>query len=110
MYRLKSEFVKSGTYTSPVFDTGTKTRWELRSACSAAVKMAAKEYGVEENTVRDIWIRRLGLERKTEGFLDLVLAWLNGDASGLTQVLKSHTHESLHALIDDFFREKKFCH
>lgn len=89
--------------------SGTKTRWELRIACSAAVKMAAKEHGVEENTVRDIWIRRLGLPKKTEGFFDLVLTWLNGDASGLAQVFKSHTNASLYGLIDDFFREKKFC-
>ncbi len=89
--------------------SGARTRPEIRNACCTGAKMAAKSDGKDRNTVSDIWRRRLGLEKKTEGFIDLVEKWLNGDASGLKQALKSHTHRSLHGLIDKFFREKKFC-
>jgi hypothetical protein len=90
--------------------SGAKNRAEIRSACSAGAKMTADSYGIERNTVADIWIRRLGLEKKTEGFLDLVEEWMNGDTSGLKRVLKSHTHPSMHALIDGFFEKKGTLH
>ena len=86
--------------------SGPRNRGEIRSACSNAAKMTAKSHGIERNTVADIWIRRLGLEKKTEGFIDLVEKWLNGDDSELKRVLKSHTHYGLHGLIDAFFEKK----
>ena len=110
-----SNKLESGTLKQ-VFDvlnsiwwSGARSRWEIRSACCDATKMVAKSHGVERNTVADLWVRRLGLEKKTEGFIALVEAWLNGDASGLEQALKGHTHERLHDSIDGFFRKKKFC-
>jgi hypothetical protein len=90
--------------------SGARNRAEIRNACSAAAKIVAKSHGIERNTVADIWVRRLGLEKKTEGFIDLVEEWLNGDASGLKRALKSHTHESLHGLIDAFFKKKGTLH
>jgi hypothetical protein len=90
--------------------SGAQNRAEIRSACSSAAKLTAKSYGIERNTVADIWVTRLGLEKKTAGFIDLVEGWLNGDASGLKRVLKCHTYNSLHGLIDAFFKKKGTLH
>jgi hypothetical protein len=90
--------------------SGAQNRAEIRSACSSAAKLTAKSYGIERNTVADIWVRRLSLEKKTAGFISLVEEWLAGDASGLKRVLKSHTHNSLHGLIDAFFKKKATLH
>jgi hypothetical protein len=86
--------------------SGAKNREEIRSACNNAAKLTAKSLGIKRNTVADIWVRRLGLPKKTEGFLDLVEDWLtNGDDSGLKGILKSHTPYSMHQLIDGFFKK-----
>jgi hypothetical protein len=55
-------------------------------------------------------VTRLGFKKKTEGFIDMVERWLNGDASGLKRVLKSHTHAILHGLIDAFFEKEETLH
>jgi hypothetical protein len=90
--------------------SGAQNRAEIRSACSSSAKLTAKSHGRKRNTVADIWVRRLGLEKKTAGFIDLVEGWLNGDASGLKRVLKCHTYNSLHGLIDAFFKKKGTLH
>jgi len=91
-----------------VWWTGEKTGQKLRDAYNSAVKMAAQKHRVRRGTVRDIPIRRLGLAGQTEEFLGLVEAWLRGDPSGLVQVLKRHTDERLHELINEFFQAEKF--
>jgi hypothetical protein len=86
--------------------SGARSRPEIRNELNNAAKLTAKAYGIERNTVADIWVRRLGLGKKTAGFISLLKDWRAGDASGLKRVLKRHTDSSLHGLIDAFFKKK----
>jgi hypothetical protein len=90
--------------------SGARGRAEIKTALSSAAKLTAKAHGIERNTVADIWVRRLGLEKKTEGFISLVKDWLAGDPSGLKRALKRHAYSSRHGLIDSFFEKKGTLH
>jgi hypothetical protein len=49
-----------------------KNRCEIRPAHVTAAKNVAKSCGVRRNTISDIPVRRLSLDKKTEGFIDLL--------------------------------------
>jgi hypothetical protein len=84
---------------------GPKNRYEIKDAYGMATKNVAASYGIERNTIADIPVRRLGLEKQTDGFIDLLEKWLlYGDSSGLIRILKIHANEIWCGLIDDFFR------
>jgi hypothetical protein len=83
---------------------GPRSVEETRSATSFASSLIAKSYGIEKNTIYDIWVRRLGLPGQTRGFNELVFEWLTGKSDRLCQVVKAHVEEALHSKINDFFR------
>jgi hypothetical protein len=84
---------------------GPGSRREIKEAYSTAAKNVAASYGVEKQTISDIPIRRLGLDRKTNGFIDLLEKWLLYDnPSELIRIIKIHAKEKWHGLIDDFFK------
>jgi len=85
-----------------------RNRIEIENAYHHAVRNVAASYGITRNTVADIFIRRLGLIDKTEGFIDLVEQWImEGDGSKLKKTLKAYTDERLHNEIDVFFSVKQ---
>lgn len=67
---------------------------EVRRIIPRVYKIASEEFEVENSTLSDKYIRGLkipGTKKNlgTERFAALVNAWLNGDCSGLREVLKN---------------------
>jgi hypothetical protein len=77
---------------------------ETKQAISYSAALIARSYGIEKNTIYDIWVRRLNLPGQTSGFNELVSEWLKGQPNRLCQVIKVHVQEALHSIVDDFFR------
>ena len=76
---------------------------ETRRTTAHASSLIAKAYGIEKNTIFDIWVRRLNLPGQTREFNELVFEWLTGRSDRLRQVIKAHVCESLRLAVDEFF-------
>lgn len=77
---------------------------ETRRARIFGSSLVAKSREKEQNTISDLWVRRLNLSGQTREFDELVFEWLTKKADRLCQVIKAHVDEAFHAKIDEVFR------
>jgi hypothetical protein len=83
--------------------SGPRSFDETRSATASSSALIARAYGVEKQTICDIWVRRLDLPSQTKEFNELVFEWLSGKPDKLCQVIKIHIDVRLHPKINEFF-------
>ena len=85
--------------------SGPKYRRETSEAYQTALENVRSKYKLERNTMADLCVRRLGLAGGggTDQFLSLVEDWLFGKSTGLSKLIKEHTHDHQYQKIDEFF-------
>jgi len=84
--------------------SGPRSFEETRSATASSSALIARAYGIEKQTICDIWVRRLDLPGQTRGFNELVFEWLSGKPDRLRQVIKAHVGEILRSKVNIFFQ------